>query len=482
MSEVSSEDSSINRILMEVLSKIKPAEIVRSRLIATYEAIRGIVQRCLEAKSLMNFEISLQGSAAKDTFLNDEVDLDVFVLFNPANYGIEWINKEFVGIITKCLQDQGYSTIVKYATHPYVTTYFDGVEVDIVPALRIENPKNIISAVDRTPFHTQYVKSKLYEEKSKDEVRLLKAFLKAWDLYGAEIRVQGFSGYLVELLIIKYKSFLNVLKASQSWRAYKTCIEIEEYYGDERVCRKNFKKDVLVVVDPVDPNRNVAAALSLKSYAYFKMLARLFLEKPAKEFFEVEHETGVSINELVKLIEERQRNLGSCIIALYYTVTKNSPDVVWGQLKRIQRVIRNTLEKYGYKWVYVDSWVNDEMSKALTVVEVIDCSNYEVRTGPPAYDVEAINFLKKNFNAIIGPWIEEKGNIVCIRKRKYDPVEIIQKAIEAFTPTSVKVKEVKNIASVNDIQLISDSNFTIWFKNFLYRKHFNKIAKIVGKN
>uniref|UniRef100_A0A7J2U0T2 CCA-adding enzyme n=1 Tax=Ignisphaera aggregans TaxID=334771 RepID=A0A7J2U0T2_9CREN len=480
MSKIYPDDSSVNDILKEVLQRIKPDENMRKRLIVIYETIRDVIQQCLELNGLMNFEISLQGSVAKDTFLSNEADLDVFILFSPNNYSTEWINKEFVNITTKCLQNQGYNTIVKYAAHPYVTTHIDNIEVDVVPAFLIESPKNIISAVDRTPFHTQYVKTKLCE-KCKDDVRLLKAFLKAWDLYGAEIRVQGFSGYLVELLIIKYGSFLNVLKASQSWRAYKTCIEVEEFYGDEKACRKRFKKDVLVVVDPVDFNRNAAAALSIKSYAYFKMLARLFLEKPAKEFFELGFEPSVSVNDVAKIIEERQKISDSCILALFFSVINRSPDVVWGQLKRVQRVLKNVLEKYGYRGMYIDSWVNDEMSKALTVVELLNCSGYELRKGPPAYSNESINFLMKNLDAVIGPWIDEKGSIMCIRKRKHDPVGILSKIVGTAMYTAVKLEEVKKITSVSDIQLINDPKFIIWFKKFLQRKHFDKIARILTK-
>jgi tRNA nucleotidyltransferase (CCA-adding enzyme) len=477
MSESSSKESLITSIFEKVLARVKPGEDIKRKLMMVYEEIKALIHYCLESRGLINFETSLQGSVAKDTFLKDEVDLDMFILFDPARYDTKWINEEFVNIITRCLQSQGYNTILKYAAHPYVTAYVNGIEVDIVPAFRVDNPKNIISAVDRTPFHTHYVKSRLLEEKLRDEVRLLKAFLRAWNLYGAEIKVQGFSGYLTELLVIKYGSFLNVLKAAISWRAYKTCIEIEEYYGNEKACKDKFKKDVLVVVDPVDPDRNAAAALSIRSYACFKMLARLFLEKPAIEFFETSYEVQANINEIAKLIEERQKALGSCIIILHFNITKNSPDIVWGQLKRIQRVIKNTLEKYGYKGVHVDTWINDEMSRALTVLELMDCSDYEFHMGPPAYSNEAISFLKKNINAIIGPWIDDKGRIVCIRKRKHNPIEVIRRVIESSVYTSVRLEEIKKIVSVDDVKAMHDVKFMMWFKNFLLKKHFDKIMK-----
>jgi tRNA adenylyltransferase (EC 2.7.7.25) len=52
--------------------------------------------------------------------------------------------------------------------------------------------------------------SNLHREQ-KDEVRLLKKFMKGIGVYGAEIKVKGFSGYVAELLVYFYDSFRNVL-------------------------------------------------------------------------------------------------------------------------------------------------------------------------------------------------------------------------------------------------------------------------------
>ena len=57
-------------------------------------------------------------------------------------------------------------------------------------------------AADKSPFHTEYVTNKLDEEK-RDQVRLLKKFLKSLGIYGAEIAKNGFSGYVTEVLILK---------------------------------------------------------------------------------------------------------------------------------------------------------------------------------------------------------------------------------------------------------------------------------------
>ena len=458
----------MKEILRKVLIQIKPDDRIRDTVFRIYDEVQSFIYKCFNQKGLEHFEVTLQGSVAKDTFLKDDVDIDIFILFNPSYYTVDWINKNFVEIASQCLQERGYRVIVEYASHPYIVTHVGGYEINIVPAFKISKPSEIISAVDRTPFHTEYVKTKLCEE-CKDEVRLLKRFLKVWNIYGAEIKTQGFSGYLTELLIIKYGSFIDTLKASLSWRAYKTCIDIEGYYASEKECRSRFKNDVLVVVDPVDAKRNAASALSIKSFAMFKLLARLFLENPSEDFFEIKKdEASEEYNQ--EVLRNRIFNEGLCYIAIKFDVIKKIPDVVWGQIKRIHNSIRNTLNKYGFRCTYIDSWVDPTLSKAVTIIELYECREYEYHIGPPAYDPNAISFLIKNKNAVIGPWIDENGRLVCIRKRRKGPEDIIKEVLEQISPSSLRITEITRVSSTRDVDIDGDKSYMVWLKKFLERK------------
>ena len=92
-----------------------------------------------------------------------------------------------------------------YAEHPYIRGYYKNYKIEIVPCYKIEKASQKLSAVDRTPLHTQFIKENL-KENQKKEVRLLKQFLIGIDWYGAEADVEGFSGYLCEILILTFKS------------------------------------------------------------------------------------------------------------------------------------------------------------------------------------------------------------------------------------------------------------------------------------
>jgi len=463
----------LREILNKVLTNIKPDEKIKHILIKTYNKFHEIIQSCYSQIGLQSYEITLQGSVAKDTFLKNDVDIDIFILFDPSKYSIDWLNKDFIEITSNCLRNSGYNVIIEYASHPYVVTYDNSFEINIVPAFRVSEPSKIISAVDRTPFHTAYIKHKLCEE-CKDEVRLLKYFLKLWNLYGAEIKTQGFSGYLVELLIIAYKSFENTLKNSLMWRAYKTCIDIEGYYKNEKECRKKFENDVLVVIDPVDANRNAASALSLKNFSMFKLLARLFLENPSEKFFEENHSIP-SENNVSILIQDRTLREGLCYITIIFDIVKKIPDVIWGQLRRIQNSIRNTLNEQGFQCTFIDSWIDTNLTKAISIVELYECRDYEYRIGPPAYDPEAINFLRKNKDSVIGPWVNENGRLVCIRKRKRKPEDIIKDVLNQISPSSLRLVEIKRISSIHDVLISDEKSFIVWLRKVFERKQLNKV-------
>ncbi len=467
-------DVEIESILKNVLQRIKPTESEFRYLYSLFDRIKRDLEMCFYTID-KGFNITLQGSLAKNTFIRGRADIDIFVLFRPSEVNSEWIDRIFIPLVLECLQ-ANYRLMIKYASHPYITAYIDNIEINIVPAYNVDSPSNIISAVDRTPFHTMYIVSKL-SNALKDEVRILKHFLATWNLYGAEINIRGFSGYLTELLILAYGTFLNLLRESQQWKAYKTCVDIEKQYRDENECIKVFKNDVLVVVDPIDPRRNAAAAVSLKTFSIFKLLAQLFLRNPSYKFFDREQEPSIDENSLSKYVKERIESINSCLIGIEFEVIKPIPDIVWGQLNRVERIVKNTLKSHEIKHIYIDTWIDGEFKKAIVMVEILNCStSYELKKGPPSYITdEAINFIVKNIDAFIGPWIDKDGRLYCIKRRKFKPSEIIVLAIRDLTLSSLKF--IRCIESVDALPLYNEE-FRRWLKQYLDRKMFSDIIAL----
>ncbi len=69
--------------------------------------------------------------------------------------------------------------------------------------------------------------------KMRGEVRLLKKFMKGIGVYGAEIKTGGFSGYLCELFVLHYGSFVKTLEAFARHKQ-RIVVDIEGHYKNRK--------------------------------------------------------------------------------------------------------------------------------------------------------------------------------------------------------------------------------------------------------
>lgn len=329
----------------------------------------------------------LVGSVAKGTYLKNP-DIDIFLRF-PKGLPREELKKHGIEIGRAVIPD-GYT---KYAEHPYWRGEFMGFQVDIVPCYKISSPKERISAVDRTPFHTEYIKSHL-EEWQKDEVRLLKAFLKGIGTYGAEAKIRGFSGYLAELLILKYGNFLNTLKNVAKWRRRVYL------YLEERGAR--FRAPV-VFIDPVDPERNAASAVSEEKKSLFIYAAKSYIETPKFEFFFPKHVEPMSEEEIKNRISKRGTH--------FYVVKAPRPNIIednlYPQIDRSMEAFLKVLADFDVvSNFYI---VQPDYVYFIIEIERDRLPRVRVHEGPPVWNDNSDNFIKRwKSKALRGPYI--RGN------------------------------------------------------------------------
>ena len=160
----------------------------------------------------------------------------------------------------------------------------EGFTFEIVPILGISNSKQAKNITDVSPLHSKWVAR---HKKLANEMKLMKQFCKANGIYGAESHIQGFSGYVCEILAVNYGSFLSVMKNAAKWET-KVIIDVEKYYKKDEVFRVlNTSKLIspLIVIDPVQKDRNASAALSAEKFEAFKIAAKNFLKNPSEKSF-----------------------------------------------------------------------------------------------------------------------------------------------------------------------------------------------------
>ena len=334
-------------------------------------------------------DVIVAGSAARGTNLRGSSDVDVFIIY-PRDVPRNVMEAEALGI-GKSLSSKFE---IRYAEHPYVTVWVDGVEVDVVPAYEMKPGQNIQSATDRTPLHQKFLQEHFPPE-LRDDVRVMKAFLRGIGVYGAEIRVEGFSGYLVELLVLHYGGALPLLRAAADWKP-PIFIDIVGH-------AKSRFDNPLVVIDPVDPYRNVASPVSLQSLAIFVAAARAFLDNPSLDFFFPE--PRLLSPEDVKRIFVQRKTHPIFLVAGYPPGT--SPDIVWGEIKRSLRMMRRKLETAGYYVLHAGVWT-DELAHIVWYFEIAGGYDafVETRQGPPVFDRQnSKRFLEKHIDEFFGPYI-----------------------------------------------------------------------------
>ncbi|MDD1774797.1 MAG: CCA tRNA nucleotidyltransferase, partial [Methanobacterium sp.] len=343
-----------NKDYQEILKEIKPGtdEINLIKKLAS-NLIKSINNTALEQG--IDAQAVLVGSVAKGTWLSGKADVDIFIKF-PLNTPEDTLKKDGVFLGRKCIEDMNGTFEFRYASHPYITGLIKGFEIDFVPCYDIKRTKKIKSAVDRTIPHTQYVKKHLKAEEA-DEVLLLKCFMKTIDTYGSEFKVGGFAGYLCELLVLHYKTFLRVLEsASDDWKPGYS-IDLAGYGTTE-----NFKEP-LIVVDPVDPDRNVAAALTLEKMSEFIAASRHFLKTKSISYFKP-NPININLNKIKDLFKGR----GTKTLIISFKAPDIPADALYPQINKTTNSTRKLVNKNGFILYDSASWT-DEKEKIVILLE-----------------------------------------------------------------------------------------------------------------
>ena len=375
----------INRILKEVLIKINPE---KKDLNSINEYLRKFVSEF--EKQLKRGRISAEafvgGSFAKKTLIKGgQYDIDVFVRFD------EKYKKQDISKLTeKILNKIKVRTVKIHGSRDYFkinvnSTFF----VEIIPVLKVKNPKQAENITDLSYFHVNYIKRKLKTEKMIEDVRLAKAFCHANKCYGAESYINGFSGYAIELLVYHYKGFLNFLRAIEKIKG-KEIIDIEKLYKTkyEIAINMNTAKmaSPIVVIDPTYKERNALAALSQETFVKFQTDCREFLKKPSVESFETKEP------DLSRIKKSAMKNKAEFILIKADT-EKQEGDVAGSKLIKFYRHLSEELEKF---YNISNKGFDYHGEKEAEFFFVVKKKKEIIQQGPNSRDIENVNLFRKH--------------------------------------------------------------------------------------
>ncbi len=389
--------------VLEQARKISiPARQEQEKIGALAEKLLGLVKK--EATKHPDVvSVELGGSFAKGTWLKGKLDLDIFVKMKKETDEKQFEN---IGREIGFASMKKFHPYVRYSEHPYVEAVVEGTKVNVVPCYDVEKGQ-WKSAADRSSFHTRFILEQLDEQK-KNEVRLLKKFLRGIDIYGAEIAKEGFGGYVSEVLIYHYGSFMKVLEAAAN-------------FAQGQVIGSPTKKfeTALVLIDPIDSNRNLGTAISAQNFGKFILAARVYLKKPSLVFFNGK-----------KPIPDT-KNLQN-VLVVKFDYKSRSPDIIWGQVKRGATALSGQLELGGFH-VLRKGATTDEKSEAamLFLVHSTTIEKSMVKNGPDVFrKSESESFILRNSKNKL-TWVDDDGRILSLQQRElYEAKKFLQSILK----------------------------------------------------
>jgi tRNA nucleotidyltransferase (CCA-adding enzyme) len=341
---------------------------------------------------------------------------------------------------------------------------FEGFRVDLVPCFDIKDPSKLKSAVDRTPHHQRYVREYLTPELA-DQVLLLKQFVRGIGVYGAEARVQGFSGYLCELMVLSRGSFEKLLEEVAGWKPGMV-IDLERAYPNEAEPKILFERQPLIVVDPVDPKRNVAAALSLRSFSMFVLACREFLRRPKLEFFFPRHLRPLTPKGFKRLLKSR----GTKLCCLHVKHPDLPEDVIYPQLRKTERAISNELVQAGFEVLRSDVWANEHSAIVLVELSIFRLPQVQARPGP-RLTLDVSDFLLEHLESprrLAGPFVDDAGRVVYeLRRQETDATRFLNRVVANCRGFG---KNVAESIERGDYALLIGEEITRLFRNRGFRK------------
>lgn len=331
--------------LKEVIQRIDVPKETKKQIEQTTLAFKKQIGQDLKK---IDARLFIGGSLAKNTIIKKEkrYDVDIFVLFNYKKYKAK--SNQISQILEGVLKKKKINYQELKGSRNYFQITFNNIIIEIVPILGIKNVSEALNITDISPLHVTYITKRAENNKKlANEIKLAKSFCYAHDCYGAESYVSGFSGYALEVLVAHYKGFINFVKQASKWDLNKKIIiDPERYYKSEKKILEEINESKqtspLILIDPVQKERNVAAALGKETLKKFITACKDFLKNPSPKHF-VKEKVNVE-----GFYHQALKNKAKFYI-INVKSTKDKTDTAGAKLKKFYDFFVYSLNKAGFK-------------------------------------------------------------------------------------------------------------------------------------
>ncbi len=353
---------------------------------------QAIKQKKIRAKAVLG------GSFAKNTHLVGDYDVDVFVMFDQS-----YADNALSGLLGSVLKKYGPERV--HGSRDYFQIRNE-ILFEVIPVRALKKPEDAMNVTDFSPFHVSWVAKN--GVKIADQIRLAKKFCKAQRVYGAESYILGFSGHVLDILTIYYGGFLQLLRAVGKWKE-KVVVDPKNVYKGRALHVLNTSKTQgpLVVVDPTQPGRNAAAAVSRENFGAFVRAAKQFLKRPSVDFFA---EKPVDVVQLKKK---------GVVLVAKLVPQVGSENVVGAKLMKAKEFLAQCVREFGVKSV-VWEWSCGSPAFFYFVLEKDVLPKECVHKGPPLVKTVHVAAFKKKYKKT---WVKGDfifANVLRVHERAQD--------------------------------------------------------------
>ncbi len=366
-------------------------------------------------------ELALGGSVAKGTFLKP-YDVDIFVRFKGA------VNTKALGNILPSLFPK---VTVLHGSRDYFQFTFEGHRYEIVPVLHIEKAQDAENTTDVSYFHVQWIKEHLVHP---DDARLAKLFAHAQGVYGAESYVNGFSGYVLEVLAVYYGSFDALIAAAAQWKP-QTILDPAHHYKSEKevlfALNSSKTRSPLIIVDPVQKERNAAAALSLEMFARFVTACKTYVAYPHASFFV---KKKFSFTEL----KQRAKRYDFTLTVIHFGLLSEKMDIAMTKALAAYQYMKKQIELNDF--VLADASYDPDNNIFWFLSSPHELTQYKKRLGPEIWAPEQrlTEFRERHPEAYL-----EGDRMVAFVSRKYLSVAALVKDLVKKDEVKKRIARIK---------------------------------------
>lgn len=223
----------------------------------------------------------------------------------------------------------------------------------------------------------------------------------------------------------------------------------------------------MTFIDPVDPARNVASALSADNLGTFIAAARAYLVEQKLEFYFPNPVEELKHKDIINKIKAR-----GAFLMLRMPVPDLIDDILYPQLRKFEKNVCLFLESGDFKVMDSASMVLEDSMVILLEMETHELPVAALHRGPPTWVAEnSESFLSKwrtSPDALSAPFIKEGCWLVFV-KRKQTSAKVHLSTGLSDIDAGKDLNSLKDRVTVTD-KIINDATSRLVFSTYLDRR------------